>query len=104
MSDDLYLTVLHQRIREARQATSLTQQEVAEQLHLTLRHYQRLERSSAKRITDPSIALLRRLASVLNVNICHLVKEPTEVEVQNLEERRNKPGRPFKRKQPEDHT
>ncbi|GEM50050.1 helix-turn-helix domain-containing protein [Deinococcus cellulosilyticus] len=98
MFDELFLTVLHQRIREARRATSLTQQQVADELHLTLRHYQRLERSSAKRITDPSIGLLYRLARILKVELCHLVREPTQLELQNIEKNFNKPGRPHKRK------
>jgi transcriptional regulator with XRE-family HTH domain len=83
MSDELYLAVVRMRIREARKAASLKQEEVAERVDLIHRHYQRYEAASYPGFAM-SLLTLRKIAKVLNCQVSDLVKEPTSDEVKRL--------------------
>ena len=84
VSDDLYLAVVRMRVREARYATNLKQEMVAERADLTLRHYQRYE-ARTKNVFAMSLLTLRRIAQVLNADIAELTREPSEQDVGKLE-------------------
>jgi transcriptional regulator with XRE-family HTH domain len=83
MSDELYLAVARMRIREARKAASLKQEEVTERVDLTHRHYQRYEAASYPGFAM-SLLTLRKIAKVLHCQVSDLVKEPTSDEVKRL--------------------
>ena len=83
MSEETYLAAVRLRIRKARQATQMLQEEVAEKVDLTHRHYQRYEA-----ITHPKFAVslltLRRIAQALAVPISELTREANEDELKEL--------------------
>ena len=85
MSDDLYLAVVRMRVREARRATNLKQEAVAEQVDLTLRHYQRYE-ARTKYVFAMSLLTLRRIAQVLGADIATLTSEPSEKDIEKLKD------------------
>jgi DNA-binding XRE family transcriptional regulator len=85
VSDELYLAVVRMRIREARKATSLKQEEVAEKVELTHRHYQRYEAANYPGFAM-SLLTLRKIAKVLNREMSDLVKEPSAKELERLKE------------------
>ena len=80
MSDDeLYLAVVRKRVREARRRTKLSQEQVAEQVDVTLRHYQRYE-ATTKPGFNASLLTLRAIGKVLGAEIDGLVREPSPEE------------------------
>ena len=83
VSDELYLAVVRMRIREARKAANLKQEEVAEKVDLTHRHYQHYEASSYPGFAM-SLLTLRKIAKVLHREVSDLVKESTSDEVKRL--------------------
>jgi transcriptional regulator with XRE-family HTH domain len=83
VSDELYLAVVRMRIREARKAASLNQEEIAEKVDLTHRHYQRYEASSYPGFAM-SLLTLRKIAKVLDCEMSDLVREPSTKELERL--------------------
>ena len=85
MSDDeVYLAVVRKRVREARRETGLSQEQVAEQVDITLRHYQRYE-AKAPPGFSASLLTLRVIGRVLKVDITSLVREPSPEELAEVE-------------------
>lgn len=68
------------RIREARRKTKLNQEQVAEQVDITLRHYQRYEASTQSPGFSASLLTLRAIGKVLSIDITSLVREPSSEE------------------------
>ena len=83
VSDELYLAVVRMRIREARKAASLNQEEIAEKVDLTHRHYQRYEAASYPGFAM-SLLTLRKIAKVLDCEVSDLVREPSAKELERL--------------------
>ncbi len=82
------------RIRRARLERNLRQEDVAEQLHISLRSYQRFE-SQALKPFEPKPASLLAIAETLELDICELVRAPSGPE---LEQRTFSSERVFKAK------
>ena len=83
--DEVYLAVLRKRVREARRETRLSQEQVAEKVDVTLRHYQRYE-AKAPPGFNASLLTLRAIGKVLGIDIASLVREPSPEEVAEVEE------------------
>jgi transcriptional regulator with XRE-family HTH domain len=83
VSGELYLAVVRMRIRQARKIANLKQEEVAEQVDLTHRHYQRYEAASYPGFAM-SLLTLRKIAEVLQTNISDLVAEPNDNELKSI--------------------
>jgi transcriptional regulator with XRE-family HTH domain len=96
--DDSYLSVVRNRIREARLAQGLRQEDVAEAAGLQLRTYQRFEALMAERGSfNPTLVSIRAIARSLNVDLETLGAEPSaqEIEAVNKAVGRSR-GRPRK--------
>ena len=83
MSSELYLAVVRLRIRNARLAAGLNQEEVADRADMAPRHYRRLEALTARK-TNPTLEKLRAVALVLDVDVPALTGEPTGEEIDNV--------------------
>lgn len=70
MKLETYLKCLGSNIKNARIRAGLRQVDVNSKADVTYRHYQNIEAGKI----NVTIATLRRLAGVLNVSICDLVK------------------------------
>lgn len=88
MRDDIYLSVMRMRIREARLARKLSQEDMAERTELPLRSYQRFEAKSEKRSFNPSLFNLLAVARAMKVDLAEFVREPMIEEIEALEEKR----------------
>ena len=84
--DEVYLAVVRKRLREARRKTGLSQEQVAEQVNITLRHYQRYE-AKAPPGFNASLLTLRAIGKVLGIDIASLVREPSREEMTEVEGR-----------------
>ncbi len=73
------------RIRKARLARNLKQEDVAERTHLPLRSYQRFEARDEKRPFNPTLFSLLAVARAIGVDPGEFVKEPDEEEIRSLE-------------------
>lgn len=96
MAEDPYLAVLRLRVRQAREARGLRQEDVAEVAGLPLRVYQRMEGAGAY---NPTVLTLRSVAHGLGLTMPDLTGEPTSDEFEatvTLIPRR--PGRPARSK------
>jgi transcriptional regulator with XRE-family HTH domain len=85
VSEEAFLIVLRRRVRRARNALGLTQEEVAELADMTLRHYQTFEITEAlgedQREFNPTLKSLRGIAKAVRVSLPSLVAEPTYEEL-----------------------
>ncbi len=97
MPHDAYVAVIKLRIRRARLERSLRQEDVAEQLHISLRAYQRFE-SQAGKPFEPKLTSLVAIAEALQLDICELVRAPERRELRQVELRSFPPDRVFKTK------
>ena len=82
--DEVYLAVVRKRVREARRETGLSQEQVAERVDVTLRHYQRYEAKVPPGF-NASLLTLRVIGKVLKVDITSLVREPSPEELAEVE-------------------
>ena len=83
--DEVYLAVVRKRVREARRRTKLSQEQVAERVDITLRHYQRYE-ATTKPGFNASLLTLRAIGRVLEVDIATLVREASSEEAIEVKE------------------
>lgn len=97
MPHDAYVAVIKLRIRRARLERSLRQEDVAEQLHISLRSYQRFEAQAGKPF-EPKLMSLVAIAGALQLDICELVRAPNSRELRQVELRSFPPDRVFKTK------
>jgi transcriptional regulator with XRE-family HTH domain len=74
------------RIRQARKIANLKQEEVAERVDLTHRHYQRYEASSYPGFAM-SLLTLRKIAKVLKTELSNLVAEPNDEELRAIKKK-----------------
>jgi len=70
---------------------------VAERLGISLRSYQRYEKRSVRRRFNPTLASLLSVAKVLDLDICDLVRTPTDDEARALEDTSMPRERVFRR-------
>jgi transcriptional regulator with XRE-family HTH domain len=80
--EDSYLAVVRMRIKAARIARGLRQDDAAELAGIEPRSYQRLEAANAQRKFNPTLETLRAIAGVLGVTVAELTAEPTADELQ----------------------
>ncbi len=99
MRDEAYLAVMRKRIRGARLAKGLRQEDVAERVNMPLRSYQRFEAQHEKRLFNPTLFNLLAVARAIGVDLCEFTCEPSEAELKGLEES-EKPGRARRVKNP----
>jgi len=85
------------RIRRARLERNLRQEDVAEQLHISLRSYQRFE-SQARKPFEPKLTSLVAIAGALELDICKLVRAPSRGELEQLDQQTLPLDRAFKAK------
>ena len=78
-SEQVYLASLRARVKAARLATGLSQEEVAERVGRSVRHYQRYEAQSSSDFAV-SLLVLRRIAHILGADLSRLVAEDTTSE------------------------
>ena len=85
MSDEkVYVAVLRKRIREARRKKGYSQEEVAERVGITPRHYQRYEARGQPGF-NASLLTVRKIGKSLGADLTSLVKEPSPEEVAEVE-------------------
>jgi transcriptional regulator with XRE-family HTH domain len=96
--DDTYLSVVRYRIREARLAQGLRQEDVADTAGLQLRTYQRFEALKAERGSfNPTLLSIRAIARALGVALDALDAEPSVQELEAVKKAaRRERGRPRK--------
>ena len=75
MTDDRYLSLLKRRIKAAREARGLTQKEVADRIDMKPEDFQRFESRTGKKPFNPTILMLRKIASALTMDVGELTKE-----------------------------
>ena len=80
--EDSYLAVVRARIKAARIARGLRQDDAAELAGIEPRSYQRLEAANAQRRFNPTLETLRAIAGVLGVTVSELTAEPSLDELQ----------------------
>jgi transcriptional regulator with XRE-family HTH domain len=85
VTDSLYLAVVRRRIQRARLAKKLRQEDVAEQLGISLRSYQRYEGTGTDKAFNPYVLTLRRIALALGEDTGSITREPSESEKRSLE-------------------
>ena len=85
VDEELFLAVVRARVREARRKAGLIQEQVAEELDLTLRHYQRYE-AKANPGFNASLLTLRAIGKVVGVELTALVEEPSSEELERVRE------------------
>jgi transcriptional regulator with XRE-family HTH domain len=90
--DDPFLAVVRGRIKAARVAKKIRQEDAAELSGIELRNWQRLEGFNPRRKFNPTLETLRAVAQVLEITVGDLTKEPTPDELETLE-RNEQPGR-----------
>lgn len=76
--------MIGRRLRELRKARSCLQQELAQKLDITVKHYSQLERNKAQ----PSMALLEKIADLFEVEVWDLYERPPSGDAKHL----SKPG------------
>ena len=76
---------MRKRIREARLAQGLRQEDVAERTHLPLRTYQRFEAQEEKRPFNPTLFNLLAVARAIGVDLAEFTREPSDTELAELE-------------------
>ena len=86
MSGKTYLAVLKMRVREARIAVNLRQEDAAEAADVQLRTYQRFESMHDKKEFNPSILTIRDVAHAVGLTMCALTKEPTPEELERVQQ------------------
>lgn len=74
VSDAALLAIIRARIRAARLASNLSQEEVAAAANIEPRTYQHLENPTAKRKFNPRLETLLAVARALNVDPGNLVR------------------------------
>ena len=85
------MAVLKLRVRDARIAMDLRQEDAAEAANLQLRTYQRFESPHDKKEFNPSIMTVRAVAQAVGLTMCALTLEPTQTELERI-------GKPLERK------
>ena len=98
MRNETYLSVVRHRIREARLARGLRQEDVAEAAGLQLRTYQRFEaRKPEQGSFNPTLLSIRAIAQALGVELEVLAGEPSAQELEAVKKAaRRERGRPRK--------
>lgn len=87
MPDDTgYFAVVRARIRAARIAQNLSQDEVANAAGLETRTYQHLENSTLRRKFNPRLETLLAVARAIGVELEELVRPVSGEEIQALEQ------------------
>jgi transcriptional regulator with XRE-family HTH domain len=76
--------MIGRRLRELRKAKGWLQQQVAQKLDITVKHYSQLERNKAQ----PSMALLEKIAELFEVEVWDLYEKPPSKATKQL----SKPG------------
>jgi transcriptional regulator with XRE-family HTH domain len=76
-----YVAVIRMRVRNAREALSLHQEDVAELCGMSERSYRRFEAFAAKTRLNPTLLSLYRISQALGVTVSELTKEPTKEEI-----------------------
>ena len=85
MSDEkVYVAVLRKRIREARRRKGYSQEEVAELVGISPRHYQRYEARGQPGFSA-SLLTVRSIGKALGADLTSLVREPSLEEVVEVE-------------------
>ena len=79
---EAYFAVIRARLKAARLARGLRQEDLSEQTGIDLRNIQRLEGRSAARRFNPELRTLLTLANALSVDLGDLVKRPTAHELE----------------------
>ena len=92
MFDDPFLAVVRARIKAARAAKKIRQEDAAELSGIELRNWQRLEGFNPRRKFNPTLETLRAVAHVLDTTVGDLTKEPTLDELEMLK-RNERPER-----------
>lgn len=83
--DDAFLELLRLRLRSARLARNLRQEDVAERTGMELRNYQRLESLTSRRRFNPTLLSLRGLANAVGISLSELVRDATLEELASLD-------------------
>ena len=96
MKDDPYLAVVRARIRSARAAKGLRQEDAANLAGIELRNWQRLENPNPIRKFNPTLETLRAIARALGTTVGDITKEPTAKELAALDDPQQ-PKRVFKK-------
>jgi transcriptional regulator with XRE-family HTH domain len=91
VSGNSYLAVLKLRVRDARIALDLRQEDAAEAANMQLRSYQRFESPNDKKEFNPSIMTIRAVAQAVGLTMCALTQEPSPSELERV-------GQPLERK------
>ena len=76
--DDAFLELLRLRLRSARLARNLRQEDVAERTGMELRNYQRPESLTSKRRFNPTLLSLRGLANAVGISLSELMRDATQ--------------------------
>ena len=85
MVEDPFFAVLRMRIRLARLAKGIKQEDIAERASLQLRSYARFEAVKPDRGRfNPTVGTLRLIATALELDLPALLQEPDESEVDLL--------------------
>ena len=82
--DNTFLELLRLRLRSARLAQNLRQEDVAERTGMELRNYQRLESLTSRRRFNPTLLSLRALANAIGISLSELLKDATPQELATL--------------------
>jgi transcriptional regulator with XRE-family HTH domain len=87
VAEEAFYIIVRRRIRKARNALGLTQEEVAELVDMTLEHYQTFEIVRAlqkgKRF-NPTLKNLRGIAKAVRTPLSTLIAEPNTDEIKEL--------------------
>jgi transcriptional regulator with XRE-family HTH domain len=89
---EAFFAVVRARIKAARTAKRLRQEDAAELSGIELRNWQRLEGVRPRRNFNPTLETLWAVAHVLDITVGDLTKEPTTDELEVLE-RNERPER-----------
>jgi transcriptional regulator with XRE-family HTH domain len=81
----IFLAIIRARIRAARLAHNLSQDEVAAAAGLETRTYQHLENPAPSRKFNPRLETLLDVAGALGVGLADLVREPNTEDLKTLE-------------------
>jgi transcriptional regulator with XRE-family HTH domain len=84
VTDEQYLAAVRRRIRAARLARDLRQEDVADKLGISIRSYQRYESEAPDKRFNPYALTLRRIAMTLGEDVGELVREPSRGELEAI--------------------
>jgi transcriptional regulator with XRE-family HTH domain len=81
----LFFAVIRRRIRQARVANGLSQEEAAGRIRMDVRVLQRYEARQTD-VSDPRLKTLYKLAVAVGIDLTDLLRSPSEEELRSLEE------------------